>query len=75
LLETSKTPGTISPNDLDIALSKQNSDRAQYDAAKAVYNETMNTRDYLQVRAPFNGVITIRNVSQGAYVRPIRKRF
>lgn len=73
LLETSKTPGTISPNDLDIALSKQNSDKAQYDAAKAVYNETMNTRDYLQVRAPFSGVITIRNVSQGAYVGPSGK--
>ncbi|MFT4152486.1 efflux RND transporter periplasmic adaptor subunit [Parafilimonas sp.] len=73
LLETSKTPGTISPNDLDIALSKQNSDKAQYDAAKAAYNEVVNNKDYLQIRAPFTGVITARNVSQGAYVGPSGK--
>lgn len=70
LLETSKTPGTISPNDLDIALAKQNSDKAQYDAAKAAYNEVVNNSDYLQIRAPFSGVVTARNVSQGAYVGP-----
>jgi RND family efflux transporter MFP subunit len=70
LLETSKTPGTISPNDLDIALSKQNSDKAQYDAAKAAYNEVINNKDYLQIKAPFSGVITARNVSEGAYVGP-----
>lgn len=73
LLETSKTPGTISPNDLDMALAKQNSDLAQYQAAKAAYNEVINNRDYLQVRAPFSGVITARNVSQGAYVGPSGK--
>ena len=73
LLETSKTPGTISPNDLDIALSKQSSDKAQYDAAKAAYNEVVNTSDYLQVRAPFTGVVTTRNVSEGAYVGPSGK--
>src|SRR5712672_2283857 len=35
LLETSKTPGTISPNDLDQALSKMNSDFSQLESAKA----------------------------------------
>ena len=39
LLETSKTPGTISPNDLDIAAAKKNSDMAQLEAAKAAYRE------------------------------------
>ncbi len=73
LLETSKTPGTISPNDLDLALAKQNSDYAQYQAAKADYNEVMNTSDYLQVKAPFSGVISARNVSQGATVGPAGK--
>ncbi len=73
LLETSKTPGTISPNDLDLAKAKQSSDLAQYQAAKAAYNEVMNNRDYLQVKAPFTGVVSARNVSQGAYVGPSGK--
>lgn len=73
LLETSKTPGTISPNDLDIARARQNSDLAQYKAAQSAYEEIMNTRNYLQVRAPFSGIITARNVSQGAYVGPSGK--
>ncbi len=73
LIETSKTPGTISPNDLDLAKAKQNSDLAQYQAAKASYNEVINNRDYLQIRAPFSGVVSARNVSQGAYVGPSGK--
>ncbi|KAA5542927.1 efflux RND transporter periplasmic adaptor subunit [Adhaeribacter rhizoryzae] len=73
LYETSKTPGTISPNDLDQALAKQNSDRANLEAAKAAYRAVVATRNYLEIRAPFNGVITSRNVSPGAYVGPSGK--
>lgn len=70
LFETSKTPGTISPQDLELAFAKQQSDKALMEAAKAQYNEVTDTRNYLQVRAPFSGVITARNVSSGAYVGP-----
>src|SRR5260221_5259652 len=70
LLETSKTPGTISPNDLDLALSKMNSDFKQLEAAQAAYKEIHNTLDYLTIRAPFGGGISARNVNQGAYVGP-----
>jgi len=73
LLETSKTPGTISSNDLDQALAKKNSDFAQLDAAKAQYREIADRRNYLEVRAPFNGVITARNANPGAYVGPSGK--
>jgi membrane fusion protein (multidrug efflux system) len=73
LLETSKTPGTISPNDLDMALAKQKSDYAQVQAAQAAYREVTNTREYLQIRAPFNGIISARNISAGAYVGPSGK--
>lgn len=73
LLETSKTPGTISRNDLDQANAKQKSDQAQLDAAKSAYKEISDTRDYLQIRAPFSGMITGRNVSAGAYVGPSGK--
>ena len=73
LLETSKTPGTISQNDLDQAMAKKNSDFAQWDAAKAQYREVNDRRNYLEIRAPFNGVITTRNANPGAYVGPSGK--
>lgn len=73
LLETSKTPGTISPNDLDMALARQKADYAQLQAAKAAQREITDTKNYLSIRAPFSGVITARNVSTGAYVGPAGK--
>jgi RND family efflux transporter MFP subunit len=73
LLETSKTPGTVSQNDLDVALAKQKSDLAQLDAARSASREITDTRNYLEIRAPFSGVITSRNVSTGAYVGPSGK--
>ena len=73
LSETSKTPGTISRNDLDQANARQQSDLAQLEAAKSAYREVNDTKAYLQIRAPFDGVITNRNVSAGAYVGPTGK--
>ena len=73
VVETSKTPGTISQNDIDQADARQKSDYAQWDAAKAAYNEVEETLKYLEVRAPFNGVISMRNVNPGAYVGPSGK--
>ena len=70
LLETSKTPGTISQNDLDMANARQKSDFDQFEAAKATVREITNTKNYLEIRAPFAGVITARNVSAGAYAGP-----
>ena len=73
LLETSKTPGTISKNDLDQAIAKRNSDQAQLNAAKASYKEVGSIQNYLEIRAPFDGVISARNVNLGAYVGPTGK--
>lgn len=73
LEETSKTPGTVSPNDLEQAAARKNSDLAQLEAAQAAYREIQETQNYLQIRAPFSGVITIRNVNPGAYVGPAGK--
>lgn len=70
LLETSKTPGTVSPNELEIADAKQKSDYAQYQSALATVKEIHDNRNYLEIRAPFAGIITARNVSAGAYVGP-----
>lgn len=73
LLETSKTPGTVSQNDLDVALAKQKSDLAQLDAARSGSREITDNRNYLEIRAPFSGIISARNVSTGAYVGPSGK--
>src|SRR6476660_7095338 len=73
LHETSQTPGTISPNDLEQAAARKNSDFAQLEAGKAAYEQIAQTQNYLQIRAPFSGVITARNVNPGAYVGPSGK--
>ena len=73
IIETSKTPGTISQNDIDQADARQKSDLAQLEANKAAYNEVSETLKYLEVRAPFSGVISSRNVNPGAYVGPSGK--
>ncbi len=73
LLSTSKTPGTVSENDLEQAEAKKNADLANVDAAKSVYKEVAANLGYLQIRAPFDGVVTTRNVNLGAYVGPSGK--
>ncbi|HVW15898.1 MAG TPA: efflux RND transporter periplasmic adaptor subunit [Mucilaginibacter sp.] len=73
LLSTSKTPGTVSENDLEQAEAKKNSDLANVDAAKSDYKAIQANLDYLQIRAPFDGVVSARNVNMGAYVGPAGK--
>ena len=73
LLETSKTPGTISQNDLDQARARMTSDQAQWEAAQATSREYGAIQGYLEIRAPFSGVITSRSVNPGAYVGPSGK--
>lgn len=70
LYETSKTPGTISPNDLEQAEARRDADLAQLEAAKASYREVAIVKEYLEIRAPFSGVVSARNVNTGAYVGP-----
>lgn len=70
LYRTSKTPGTISPNDLDQALARSRADSAQWKAAASAFRQAADLLNYLVIKAPFDGVITARNVSPGAYVGP-----
>jgi membrane fusion protein (multidrug efflux system) len=73
LLKTSKMPGTISPNDLDMAHAKMSADSSALLAARSAYQQSADLRNYLEVRAPFDGVISSRNVYPGAYVAPSDK--
>lgn len=73
LLKTSKVPGTISPNDLDLAFEKMSGDSAELLSAKSSYHEVQQMLGYLIIRAPFSGVISQRNVHPGTYVGPSGK--
>jgi len=73
LIQTSKTPGTVSPNDLDLSKSKMLADSSANASAKANYQATADIESYLKVTAAFDGVITERNISPGALVGPASK--
>ena len=71
------TPGVISGNELEIAEKTVEADRARIkalhdseNAARAALKSLEEIEGYLQVRAPFDGVVTERNVHPGALVGP-----
>jgi membrane fusion protein, multidrug efflux system len=68
LMEASQTPGAISPQDLATSKAKAEADSALANAEKANWQMQQIMMDYLTVTAPFNGVITQRNVHPGALV-------
>jgi RND family efflux transporter MFP subunit len=70
LLETSKTPGTVSLFDLEATHSKMLADSATAQGEYANYKAQQAMSGYLTVTAPFSGVITDRNVHPGALVGP-----
>jgi len=70
LLNTAKTAGAVSPNDLQEAQSQMQSDSALCNSEKANWMAMESMKDYLIVRAPFDGTITQRNVHPGALVTP-----
>ncbi len=77
LASAAKTPGVVAGNDLLVAEQTTAADRAQVEAAQ---HSVLAARDglhsiaqlesYLQIRAPFNGVVTERNLHPGALVGP-----
>lgn len=68
LLDASKTSGAISPLDLSSARTKVEADSALSNAEKANWQMQETMLSYLRVTAPFDGVITERNVHPGALV-------
>jgi membrane fusion protein, multidrug efflux system len=68
LLEASATAGAVSAMDLSAARSKTQADSALANAEKSNWQMQQSLQDYLRVTAPFNGVITERNVFPGALV-------
>lgn len=68
LEEAAKTAGAISPIDISAIKAKMNADSALCNAEKANWQMQQTMLGYLQVTAPFTGVITERNVHPGALV-------
>ena len=63
LKAASETPGVISDNELEIA-------QRAFESSSAHLKSLQDTKSYLQITAPFNGIITERNIHTGALVGP-----
>src|SRR5262245_57724768 len=77
LKSASATPGVVAGNDLEVAKRAVDGDRARVqasresaEAAKSALKSVAELEGYLQVRAPFDGVVTERNVHPGSLVGP-----
>ena len=73
----SKTPGVISDEELETAEKTAEADRARVvalhntvEAARANVRSAAEMERYLRITAPFDGVVTKRNVHPGALVGP-----
>ncbi|HTE10914.1 MAG TPA: efflux RND transporter periplasmic adaptor subunit [Chitinophagaceae bacterium] len=73
LLQASATSGAISPLDLSTIRAKMEADSAVSNAENANWQMQQTMLGYLQVRAPFAGVITERNVHPGALISAAEK--
>jgi membrane fusion protein, multidrug efflux system len=77
LQAAAQTPGVVAGNDLQVAEQVATADKAQLEAASnTVQAARENVRSvtqlesYLEIRAPFEGVVTQRNLHPGALVGP-----
>ena len=75
LTAAAETPGVVSGNELDVAAKTVEADQANATAATssakaagAARSSMAQIEDYLRVTAPFDGVVTERNVHPGALV-------
>lgn len=70
LKEAAKEPGSVSPLDIDNALSKMKADEAMANSERSNVASVKTMLGYLNIYAPFDGMIIERNVSPGALVSP-----
>ena len=70
LKEAAKEPGSVAPLDLDNAMAKMKADDAMARSEQSNVTSVRTIQDYLNILAPFDGMIVQRNVSPGALVSP-----
>jgi membrane fusion protein (multidrug efflux system) len=68
MLQAARTPGAVSPMSLASLKAKADADSALSNAENANWQEQLAILGYLKVTAPFDGVISERNVHPGALV-------
>ncbi len=68
MLQAARTPGAVSPMNLASLKAKADADSALSNAENANWQEQLAILGYLKVTAPFDGVISERNVHPGALV-------
>jgi membrane fusion protein, multidrug efflux system len=66
--KASKVEGTVAASELEKARSQMLADSSSLDAARSKMSSSAQLKDYLIIRAPFNGVVTQRNVDAGTLV-------
>jgi membrane fusion protein (multidrug efflux system) len=72
-----KTPGVLADNDVMVASQTVSADKGMVDAAEQnvaaardAVRSVSQTESYLSITAPFNGVVTTRNLHPGALIGP-----
>jgi RND family efflux transporter MFP subunit len=77
LAAAAQTPGVVAGNDLLVAEQAAAADKAQVEAASKNVQAAQDAlravtqlESYLEIRAPFDGVVTLRNLHPGALVGP-----
>lgn len=70
LAAAAKTPGVVAENDVDVARQIAAADEAQVASVRESMKSAAQQESYLDIRAPFAGVVTARNLHPGALVGP-----
>lgn len=70
LRQANRTPGAVSPYDLDFTWTAVIADSLSVVASESKYQSVRSLADYLRIPAPFDGVITERALAPGAFVGP-----
>jgi RND family efflux transporter MFP subunit len=77
LAAAAKTPGVVAGNELQVSEQSAAADRAQAEAAENnvraaqdALRSVKQLESYLEIAAPFSGVVTLRNLHPGALVGP-----
>lgn len=70
LTEAAKEPGSVSQLDIDNAMAKMKADQALTNAEHSNVESVRTMASYLKIYAPFDGMITQRNISPGTLVSP-----
>lgn len=71
LSNAARTPGVVAENDVNIARQLTASDLASVKSASETAAAAKQMGAYLAIRAPFDGVVTSRNLHPGALVGPV----